>query len=78
MQQAISAYIANYPSDGALDWKVALADQIEMRILPKLRGLDVELHGSALDDLRRLAGEQLEDEELAKAIQNASSGRSVR
>lgn len=73
MQQAISAYIANYPSDGALDWKVALADQIEMRILPKLRGLDVELYGSALDDLRRLAGEQLEDEELAKAIQNASS-----
>ena len=73
MQQAISAYIANYPSDSALDWKVALADQIEMRILPKLRGLDVELYGSALDDLRRLAGEQLEDEELAKAIQNASA-----
>ena len=73
MQQAISAYIANYPSDGALDWKLALADQIEMRILPKLRGLDVELYGSALDDLRQLAGEQLEDEELAEAIQNASS-----
>ena len=73
MQQAINAYIANYPADGVLDWQVALADQVEMRILPKLRGLDVELYGSALDDLRRLAEEQLEDEELAKAIQAASS-----
>lgn len=72
MQQAISAYIANYPVDGTLDWRFALADQIEMRILPKLRGIDVELSGDALERLRRLVQADLKDEELAEAIQDTT------
>lgn len=35
---AMEAYIRNYPASGQLKW--AIADQIEMKILPKLNGLD--------------------------------------
>ena len=72
MHQAISAYIANYPAEGALDWRFPLADQVEMRVLPKLRGIDVELSGHALERLRELVGARLEDEELAEAIREAT------
>lgn len=38
-ENAIQTYILRYPTD---NWKNALADQIEMKILPKLNGLECE------------------------------------
>ena len=40
--QAILAYIANYPHENRRER--ALADQIAMRVMPKLRGLDLDQH----------------------------------
>jgi len=74
LRQAIEAYVCEYPRGGAeAPIKTALADQIEMRLLPRLRGLQVEEEATA-DLLELLAGEcsTLEDEPLATAI-NASS-----
>ena len=55
MSQAMLHYIANYPNAGsetqnsdAVD--LGLADQIEQRILPKLRGLDVASEQHALQN----------------------------
>lgn len=54
--QAILSYIANYPLENMRPR--ALADQIAMRVMPKLRGLDLDQHkaelqgvGSAIRDL---------------------------
>lgn len=46
VHQAIIKYIANYPGD-SLSWKHAFADQIEMKIMPKLNGLEL---GSGVTD----------------------------
>ena len=37
---SILAYVANYPELEGSSHKIAMADQIELKILPKLRGLD--------------------------------------
>lgn len=50
--QAIRRYAANYATLGANLEKQALADQIEQRILPKLRGLDVQEAEATLDGVR--------------------------
>jgi outer membrane murein-binding lipoprotein Lpp len=50
--QAIRRYVANYGTLGASLEKQALADQIEQRILPKLRGLDVQEAEAALEGVR--------------------------
>lgn len=49
--QAILAYIANYPLENLR--QRALADQIAMRVMPKLRGLDLDQHRA---DLGQIAG----------------------
>ena len=42
VRQAISAYVANYPrTNDDNRYKLAFADQIEQKVLPKLRGLDM-------------------------------------
>ena len=70
MGQAIAAYVVNYPQRGM---PVPLADQVEMRVLPKLRGLDVGLDTSrvCIDALARFARDDLTDEELGDAIEQA-------
>ena len=70
MGQAIAAYVVNYPQGGM---SVPLADQVEMRIIPKLRGLDVGLDSSrvCIDALARFARDDLTDEELGDAIEQA-------
>jgi predicted nucleic acid-binding Zn-ribbon protein len=67
--RAILAYAGAYPeADGVGDrLSVALADQIEMRLLPKLRGVEVEDRSQQFDQLRRKASE-FGDEKLAEAI----------
>jgi len=67
---AIMSYVVNYP-DPAQDWRIAVADQVEMRILPKLRGVDVSDMALGFDKLGRLVNETLGDENLADAITNS-------
>lgn len=71
MGQSMARYVERYPSG---EWRNALADQVEMRVLPKLTGLDGANDGAAgaLDRLRRICAEDLEDEELAKAVTDAT------
>jgi hypothetical protein len=67
--RAILAYTGAYPEGEGVGNRVdvALADQIEMRLLPKLRGVDVEEKNGAFERLRKMA-EGLGDDGLAQAI----------
>lgn len=65
--RAIIAYVANYPNGThGRDLHKPLADQVEMRLLPKLRGVDVD-HPS-FGELRDFVRGELHDEDLARAI----------
>ena len=67
--QAIIAYICNYPQHSDfLDIRVPFADQVEMRILPKLRGVEIDAAQGNLDSLCRYVEEELDDHRLAEAI----------
>ena len=48
--KAISTYIANYPD--SQNQKRAMADQIAMRVMPKLRGVDVNEHAAVFNRLK--------------------------
>lgn len=70
--RAIMAYAANYPEDnGRRDMRAALADQVEMRLLPKLRGIEVENLTGPLENLVSYVEGDLHDTDLAKAIQES-------
>ena len=77
--QAIARYAANYPKDGGVTdeqrLKLAMADQIEQRILPKLRGIDLEEQGAHITEIRSLIDE-LEDKALAAAFEASKSKES--
>lgn len=70
LRDAILAYCANYPveGNGGIDIRVPLADQIEFRILPKLRGLDIEGHRDPFDRLVKLLRDDLGDSMFADRI----------
>jgi hypothetical protein len=69
--QAMSTYVANYPG-GNNAINNAIADQIEMKILPKLSGLekDGKKIKDTLDSIGRLI-EQVEDKKLYNAFKAA-------
>ena len=69
--RAIMGYVANYSSfDRTQDLRVPLADQVEMRLLPKLRGIEVEDgNDHAFSELTSFVGEKLQDDHLARAIE---------
>ena len=68
--RAILAYVANYPQvDGARLPNEAIADQVEMRLLPKLRGVEVDSASEQFARLKEFAGNTLGDEALADAIE---------
>lgn len=70
--KAIVAYVANYPlSDRGPMLHAPLADQVEMRLLPKLRGLEVQSFDEPFSKLRDFVARDLEDEALAQAIENS-------
>ena len=75
--QAISQYILNYPDFDMDSKRIALADQIEQRIIPKLRGVSVQDHQDEFKEINDIIGEC--DEPLAKefstCIENANSGK---
>jgi len=69
---AMRTYAANYPDDGnrVEAIRLAMADQIEQKILPKFRGLDPNdgVVSDALASLVGLVNDELKDEVLAEAI----------
>jgi hypothetical protein len=69
VDRAIRSYVANYPRWVANWHKRAMADQIEQRIFPKLRGIETD-QGEAAQALRTIGGvvEQLDDEPLKKSF----------
>ncbi|TCP41365.1 McrB family protein [Rhodovulum marinum] len=70
--RAIMAYVANYPkAEGTRPIEDALADQVEMRLLPKLRGVDVEVAAAHFSRLRTFVEQDLGDEKLAHAISDS-------
>lgn len=69
MGVAMGAYVANYPElNGDSRISTPLADQVEMRLLPKLRGVEVETRGTQLRSLADLVEQNFEDAQLAAAI----------
>ena len=73
LARAIRAYVANYPqNNGRPDIETALADQVEMRLLPKLRGVEMETARTPLQELSKYVGEDLNDGILAKAIEDSA------
>lgn len=73
--QAMLSYIANYPvksgevKDDVI--KRALADQIGMRIMPKLYGVDLALHEKTFEQVRGILHE-IKDPLLLRAFDSAS------
>lgn len=67
--RAIMAYAANYPEvEGGRGVDDALADQVEMRLLPKLRGVEVDMAAPQFSNLRTFVERDLGDAPLAEAI----------
>jgi len=70
VDKAIRSYVANYPRWNANWHKYAMADQIEQRILSKLRGIEPDLAQDALQTIGSVIDE-LEDEPLKKAFKES-------
>ena len=72
---AILSYVANYPKPE--DYKLAMADQIEMKILPKLRGIDPQDGPAerALDEILEIIN-RLGDVQLSSAFQESRTNES--
>lgn len=72
LRLAMKSYVSNYPEsdrfNGRFRTQTALADQVEMRLLPKLRGVDPDESSQAFGDLANLIKNDLIDDELAKAV----------
>lgn len=67
--RAIMDYVANYPETEGLDRIGAgLADQVEMRLLPKLRGVEVDDMEHVFGELTAFVETDLNDPVLAEAI----------
>ena len=83
VNQAILAYVANYPvfDNKKESAQFAFADLLAQRILPKLRGieLDNEILRPHLDRIKDLISNKLNDQQLAdafnKAVHDDGSGR---
>lgn len=72
--RAIMAYAANYPKvEGGRGVNDALVDQVEMRLLPKLRGMKIDMAGPKFSSLRRFVDRELGDDALADAIDDSVS-----
>jgi hypothetical protein len=74
--QAILAYTANHPDvNNASSEDVALADMLEMRVLPKLRGVELGRTGErAISGLAAIVENDLGNEDLARRIKIDSIG----
>jgi predicted nucleic acid-binding Zn-ribbon protein len=74
---AIQRYIANYPSWVPNRVNLAMADQIEQRIMPKLRGIELDEADQPLEEIQSVI-EACDDGPLLKAFkQGAKSQKQV-
>lgn len=73
VQQSIDAYMAAYPDQN--EWRKAFADQIEMKVLPKLNGLEIASSSDFSDTANTILSiaKELNDEELQKEFERASN-----
>jgi predicted nucleic acid-binding Zn-ribbon protein len=65
--QGVMSYISLYPDSSLSGQRAAMADQIEQKILPKLRGKDLNLVEPQIRKLQEIVT-GLEDQHLSKAI----------
>ncbi len=73
VNQAIHAYISNYPTSESDEiFQYALSDQIEQKIMPKLRGLDLS-DGNVDDCLTKISSiiDKTKDDALIEAFMKA-------
>jgi hypothetical protein len=76
VHQAIHSYAANYPlRNGEDGLRLALADQIEQRILPKLRGLEIEDNGPGFEAIEKVVNET-RDPALSAAFRQGMDSKS--
>lgn len=70
IQDSVLAYVRNYP--GSNNWQDAFADQLEYKILPKIRGLNVEDEavGNVIEAIKGIT-EKIKDQEFTEALEGA-------
>jgi hypothetical protein len=70
LAQAIRAYVANYPAESGAgpDARVPLADQVEFRLLPRLRGVEIDAHDASFERLEALLRGDLDDSGFADRV----------
>lgn len=79
VRKSILAYVANYPAVNMDIFKIAFADQVEQKILPKLRGLDTTegVNNAACDEIEKIieaTGDNTLHRAFASARENNVSG----
>jgi len=74
--QAIQSYVANYPDWESKRTQYAMADQIEQRIMPKLRGIEIADSDQSLRKIRSVI-EQCDDQELLDAFKKGSENQQI-
>ena len=76
-RDAILSYVRQYPDQTDAGWRNAVADQIEQRIMPKLRGVDLteDSATNAVESVLHLCRE-IGDEALSAAIEDAQASSS--
>ncbi|WP_439817491.1 hypothetical protein [Zavarzinia sp. CC-PAN008] len=77
-RDAIRAYCANYPAtqQGRTDMRIPLADQIEFRVLPRLRGTEIEPHMPTMEALVRFVRKDQDDGQLADRVEKIVESQS--
>jgi len=71
VQQSIREYVANYPGITLRgEYKKAMADQVEQKVLPKLRGVDRQDSQGALSGIESVIAD-LNDDDLSVAFKKA-------
>ncbi|MCH3916878.1 MAG: AAA family ATPase [Spirochaetia bacterium] len=78
--QAITKYIIAYPAENSsAKYQYALADQIEMKILPKLNGLEKDEGNvrDVLDNVARIVENATKDNDLIQAFETAKKDTST-
>jgi hypothetical protein len=74
LNASMLAYAANYPKQSNLDegLEMAMVDQIEFRILPKLRGLRIEEHSQVFERIEILVANNLNDSKFAERLRSTA------
>jgi hypothetical protein len=74
--QAIQSYVANYPAWVTDRIKKAMADQIEQRIMPKLRGIEIADAGGPIHRIQSII-DDCDDQPLLNAFKQGSSNQQI-